>query len=683
MTSPSSTGFWLGDAFASGGSAGYDHKAMGITAKGAWEAVKRHFREIGIDIQTTDFTCVGVGDMSGDVFGNGMLLSRHIKLVAAFNHMHIFIDPDPDPEASWIERKRLFDLPRSTWQDYNPKLLSKGGAIYERRAKSITLSPEARRTLGIDAETLSPPQLIQALLRSDVDLLWFGGIGTYVKATTESDADVRDRANDALRVDASSLRAKVIGEGANLAITQRARVEFASRGGRLNTDAIDNSAGVDTSDHEVNIKIATDDLIAAGLIAAESRAAFLASMTSEVERLVLRDNYLQTLAITLAEAQAPQLLDTHVQLMRAMERAGRLDRVLEFLPDDETIAQRAAAKRGLTRPEIAVLLAYAKNRLYDELLASDLPDQPELRSELLAYFPQVLSRLAPDVLASHRLRREIIATSVANAVVNGMGPSFIEDMKAHTGRDDAGAIARAYLIVRDVFAFETVGHDLEALDNKVPPAAQTRLLLLAATVVEQAVRWFLLSGLSLEIDTRVRQFQPQVYALASRLTDLLPENERQRNEARRISYVEAGAPGELADRILVLSSLSTAMDIVQVHDETKRDIMELGRLYFGAGTALGLLTIRRQARAMPVVTEWQRIAVDSLIDDSYAQQRAVVRRLVAAGVRDADNGLSDWIGCRVGPGSPVRKVLADIARAPTPDLAMLTVASQRIRAAFA
>lgn len=674
-------GFWLGDAFASGGSAGYDHKTMGITAQGAWEAVKRHFREMGTDIQRTDFTCVGVGDMSGDVFGNGMLLSKHMKLVAAFNHMHIFIDPDPDPEVSWVERKRLFDLPRSTWQDYDPKLLSKGGAIYARRAKSISLSPEARRTFGIQAGTLSPPQLIQELLRSDVDLLWFGGIGTYVKAMTENDADVGDRANDAVRVDASSLRAKVIGEGANLAVTQRARVEFANRGGRLNTDAIDNSAGVDTSDHEVNIKIGTGDLIAAGLIAAESRAAFLASMTSEVERLVLRDNYLQTLAITLVEAQAPQLLDAHARLMRAMERASRLDRALEFLPDDETIAQRAAAKRGLTRPEIAVLLAYAKNGLYDELLASDLPDQPELRSELLAYFPQGMSRLAPDVLASHRLRREIIATSVANAVVNRMGPNFIEDMKARTGRD-VGAIARAYLIVRDVFALEAVWHDIESLDSKVPSAAQMQLLLLVATVVEQAVRWFLLAGLSLEIDTRIRQFQPQVHALASRLADLLPESERQRNEARRISYVEAGAPAELAGRILVLSSLSTAMDIVQVHDETGRDIMELGRLYFGAGTALGLLTIRRQARAMPVATEWQRIVVDGLIDDSYAQQRAVVRRLVGAGVRDAGDGLSDWIGRRAGPGSPVRSVLADIARAPTPDLAMLTVASQRIRAAF-
>ncbi|MBV8912869.1 MAG: NAD-glutamate dehydrogenase, partial [Acetobacteraceae bacterium] len=353
-------GFWLDDAFASGGSVGYDHKGMGITAKGAWEAVKRHFREMGTDIQTTDFTCVGVGDMSGDVFGNGMLLSRHTKLLGAFNHMHIFIDPDPDPDASWAERKRLFDLPRSTWQDYNSSKISKGGAIYERRAKSIALSPEARRALGTEQEHLSPQALIQILLRLDVDLLWFGGIGTYVKGSSESQAEAGDRANDSLRIDAPMLRAKVIGEGANLAITQRGRIEFALRGGRLNTDAIDNSAGVDTSDHEVNIKIGLGELIAARLVPAMERGAFLASMTEEVEELVLRDNYLQTLALTLAEARAAAMLDAHARLMRSMERAGRLDRAVEFLPDDETIAQRAASERGLTRPELAVLLAYAK-----------------------------------------------------------------------------------------------------------------------------------------------------------------------------------------------------------------------------------------------------------------------------------------------------------------------------------
>ncbi|MBV8913133.1 MAG: NAD-glutamate dehydrogenase [Acetobacteraceae bacterium] len=671
-------GFWLDDAFASGGSIGYDHKGMGITAKGAWEAVKRHFRELGTNIQTTDFTCVGVGDMSGDVFGNGMLLSRHIKLLAAFNHMHIFIDPDPDAATSWAERKRLFDLQRSTWEDYDKSKLSKGGGIYERRAKSIPLSPEARHALGIAEESLSPQALIQVLLRLDVDLLWFGGIGTYVKASTESQAEAGDRANDSLRIDAPMLRAKVIGEGANLAITQRARIQFALGGGRLNTDAIDNSAGVDTSDHEVNIKIGVGDLITAGLVPAESRAPFLASMTEEVEHLVLRDNYLQTLALTLAEARAPQELEAHARLMRGMEKAGRLDRAVEFLPDDEAIAQRAVAKRGLTRPEIAVLLAYAKNGFYDELLSSDFSDQDELRSELLAYFPQAMSKLGPNALTGHRLRREIIATSIANELVNRMGPGFVEETKARTAAA-AGSIARAYLIVRDVFELEPVWQAIEALDNAARAAAQTQLMLAVSEAVEQAVRWFLLSGAALEIGARIREFQPGVRTLASHVVDLLPTTERTLKETRRSAYVEAGAPPDLADRVLVLNVLSTAMDIVQVHEETGRSILEVGRLYFGAGSALGLLTLRRQARSLPATTEWQRLVVDSLVDESYGQQRAVVRRMVADGVGGEGDGFDAWIDRKAGPGSPVYSVLSDIARAPAPDLAMLTVASQRIR----
>ena len=672
-------GFWLGDAFASGGSVGYDHKAMGITAKGAWEAVKRHFREIGTDIQTTDFSCVGVGDMSGDVFGNGMLLSRHTRLIAAFNHMHILIDPDPDPATSWTERKRLFDLPRSTWGDYAAGLLSKGGAVYERKAKAIHLSPEACQRLGIEQESLSPQQLIQALLRQNVDLLWFGGIGTYVKAISETNADAGDRANDSLRVDAKTLRARVVGEGANLATTQRGRIEYALSGGRINTDAIDNSAGVDTSDHEVNIKIGVGDLIASGHIEAKHRSPFLAAMTAEVEQLVLADNYLQTLAVTLAEAQAPQSLDQHIRLMRAMERSGRLDRAVEFLPDDDALIQRAAAGRGLTRPEIAVLQAYAKNGLYGELLSSDLPDQPELRTKLLDYFPHAMHRLAPDVLAKHRLRREIIATTVANALVNRLGPAFIEETQIRTGRDPA-SIVRAYLIVCNVFELASVWRSIEALDNKVPATAQTQLLLSVASVIDQAVRWFLLSGQSLDISARTQQFQPGVHKLAAHVAELQGDSEQRLNATRREAYVASGAPADLADRILVLNALSTAMDIVEISEGTGRDIIDLARLYFGAGVSLGLLMLRRQARIMPAATEWQRLVVDTLVDDSYVQQRALVRHLVADGVDGSGDGLEKWVGQRAGPGSPLQSVLTDIARASPPDLAMLTVASQRIRA---
>jgi glutamate dehydrogenase len=644
---------------------------MGITAKGAWEAVKRHFREIGTDIQTTDFTCIGVGDMSGDVFGNGMMLSRHIKLIAAFNHMHIFLDPAPDPERSWAERTRLFNLPRSAWSDYDASLISAGGGVFERRAKAIPLSTEVRALFGITEESLSPSALIQVLLRHDVDLLWFGGIGTYVKASTETNADAGDRANDALRVNATTLRAKVVGEGANLAVTQRGRIEFALAGGRLNSDAIDNSAGVDTSDHEVNIKIAVGDVIAAGHVAQADRVAFLASMTDDVEQHVLVDNYLQTLALSLAEASAPTLLDSHAGLMRALERSMKLDRAVEFLPDDEALAQRAAAKRGLTRPEIGVLLAYAKNGLYATLLATSLPDVPALQSELLGYFPKRLRELSPETLVRHRLRREIIATVVANELLNRMGPSYVEDTHARTGRD-AEAIARAFLIVRDVFGLNAIWRDIEALDNKVPAAAQTRLLQAIMAIVEQAVRWFLHSGLELEPSACVARFRPGVARLTEKLAEILPERERLVNEGRLAQLVSAGVPEELAQRVVVLNTLSTAMDIVEIAESLGHDVVETGRTHLAVGVDLGLLMLRRQARAMHASNHWQRLAADALTDDAFVQQREITRALVQSGrpVPHAE------------PGSDLAEVMADIERTVPPDLAMLTVASQRIRKAM-
>jgi glutamate dehydrogenase len=614
--------------------------------------------------------------MSGDVFGNGMLLSRHTKLIAAFNHQHIFVDPEPDPERSWIERKRLFDLPRSGWNDYDASALSAGGGIYERRAKSIALSPQACERLGLPAEPMAPAQLIQALLRQKVDLLWFGGIGTYVKAPSESHAQAGDRANDALRSDATEIRAKVVGEGANLAVTQRARIALALQGGRINTDAIDNSAGVDTSDHEVNIKIAVSDALAAGLLEPAQRRGFLASMTDDVERHVLRDNYLQTLALSLTEARAPALLDTHARLMRAMERRGRLDRAVEFLPDDEALAQRAAAGRGLTRPEIAVLLAYVKNGLYDELLASPLPDLPELRTELLAYFPRALRELAGTVLPHHRLRREIVATIVANALVNRMGPSFVEEAQSRTGRD-AAAIAAAFLIVRELFDLEAVWAEVEALDNKVPASTQTTLFQTIAQIVDQAVRWFLNSGLALDPAARVAQFRPGIDILAAAMGELLPARELANNAARRTGFVDAGAPDAIAGRIVTLNTLSTAMDIVQIAGEAGRDVRDVARIYLQAGVEFGLLALRRQARAMVAATPWQRLAADALTEDAFAQQREIVRLLVG-GALDAAA-----VAGRTGPGTPLRDVVDEIARTAPPDLAMLTVAARRIRAAVA
>jgi glutamate dehydrogenase len=438
-------GFWLGDAFASGGSAGYDHKKMGITARSAWESVKRHFRELGTDIQNTDFTVVGIGDMSGDVFGNGMLLSEHIRLLAAFDHRHVFLDPDPDAAASFAERRRLFELPRSSWAEYDRSLISEGGGVWPRTAKSIPVSPQAREALGIEADRLAPNELIRGLLTAPVDLLWNGGIGTYVKARTETHADVGDKANDAVRVNGADLRCRVVGEGGNLGFTQRGRVELALAGGRLNTDAIDNAGGVNCSDHEVNIKILLDSVVAAGDVTVKQRNELLAAMTEAVAELVLRGSYRQTQALTLARAQAPAMLDVHDRLMRSLEQAGRLDRALEALPDAEAIGDRRSARLGLTQPELAVLLAYAKIAVYAALLDSDLPEDPYLSRVLAEYFPAPLPERFRAAMEEHRLRREIIATYVTNSMVDRGGSTFAYRMGEDTGAppsDDALAAAQ-------------------------------------------------------------------------------------------------------------------------------------------------------------------------------------------------------------------------------------------------
>src|SRR5216684_205904 len=483
-------GYWLDDAFASGGSAGYDHKKMGITARGAWESVKRHFRELGQDIQTTPFTVTGVGDMSGDVFGNGMLLSRHIKLLAAFDHRHIFIDPMPNPATSWIERKRLFDLPRSSWMDYDKSLLSAGGGIYDRAAKSITLSPEAREVLGIEAPSLTPIDLMRAILTAPADLLYFGGIGTYVKASSESQADAGDRANDSLRVNAAQLRVRVVGEGANLGLTQRGRVEAALGGCKINTDALDNSAGVDTSDHEVNIKIATGEAIARGLLKREDRDALLFAMTDEVANLVLRHNYQQSQAISVAAEQVGEEHDRLERFMRTLERKGHLDRAVEFLPDSAAMRARAQNRQYLTRPELSVLLAYAKIDLNDEILHSDLPDDPLLEGELLRYFPSALQEKYEPAIRAHRLRREIAALQVMNSLVNRCGPTFVHNIGLRTGAP-AAAIARAFAVVRDAWKLRELWGDIEALDPALKAEAQIRMLVASQRFLTRVVQWAL------------------------------------------------------------------------------------------------------------------------------------------------------------------------------------------------
>ena len=580
-------GFWLDDAFASGGSAGYDHKKMGITARGAWESVKRHFRELGTDIQRTPFTVVGVGDMSGDVFGNGMLLSKETKLLAAFDHRHIFIDPAPDPALSWVERKRLFDLPRSSWMDYDRKLISPGGGVYDRTAKSIALSDEARTVLGIDQPATTPIDLMRAILKAPVDLLYFGGIGTYVKASTETNADAGDRASDPLRIDASDVRAKVVGEGANLGFTQRGRVEAALAGRKINTDALDNSAGVDTSDHEVNIKIA---ISGPGGGQAEGRDALLFGMTDEVADLVLRHNYQQSQAISVAEAQAAEEHDRLERFMRALERQGRLDRAVEFLPDPAAMRARGVARQYLTRPELSVLLAYAKIDLTDEILDSDLPDDPLLEGELVRYFPTTLQQKFEPQLRSHRLRREIATLQVVNSLVNRCGPTFVRTVGQRTGAP-ASSIARAFAVVRDAWKLRDLWGEVEALDSSLKAEAQTRMLVASQRFLLRAVQWTL-RRLPQPIDTMAatEQLGAAVAALGDLPSSLIGEAESTALNERAAAFEALGAPPDTARRASALETLAAAGDLM---------LAAQGQRLLHRGCSTALFPVGRAAVAGP------------------------------------------------------------------------------------
>ena len=672
-------GFWLGDAFASGGSQGYDHKAMGITARGAWEAVKRHFREIGRDIQTQDFTVVGVGDMSGDVFGNSMLLSRHIKLVAAFNHLHIFIDPSPDPETSWVERKRLFDTPRSTWADYNPALISPGGAVFERSAKRLTVSPQIKTLLGLDCDTLTPAELMRAVLRAEADLLWFGGIGTYVKASQESHADVGDRANDAVRISAPEIRARVVGEGANLGVTQRARIEFALGGGRINTDAIDNSAGVDTSDHEVNIKILLNRVTADGDLTPKQRNALLVSMTDEVAALVLRDNYLQTQAISLMEARGPDLMDHQHRLMKMLERSGRLDRAIEFLPDDEQIAERLAAKRGLTRPELAVVIAYSKIWLFDEILDSDLPDDPVTFEDLLSYFPTALRADWREQIGAHRLRREIIATHATNSMINRVGGTFVTQIMEKTGMPPSG-IARAYLIARDSFALRDLWRDVEALDNAVPADVQLAMLGEANRLIERTTLWILRHApRPLDMAGMTAAFIEGMRALEGCMGGVCTVDVQSEIAARHDRYAAAGVPDPLAERVAHLIVLASTPDVVRLSRDLEVDLVTAASHYFAVGSRFGLGWLRSAAERQSGGSHWEKLAVAAVIDELYADQRAITARVLALTGSGADpaDSIAAWVDtCRPAV-ERADQLVTELRAAPTLDLAMLTVASRQ------
>ena len=674
-------GFWLGDAFASGGSVGYDHKAMGITARGAWESVKRHFREMGVNTQTTDFTVAGIGDMSGDVFGNGMLLSRHIRLVAAFDHRHVFLDPQPDPATSFAERERLFKLPRSSWADYDAKLISAGGGVYARNLKSIPLSAQAKAALGVTRDAMTPTELVNAILKAPVDLIYNGGIGTYVKAQRESHAQVGDRANDALRVNGRELRCRVFVEGGNLGCTQLGRVEYAMAGGRINTDAIDNSAGVDTSDHEVNIKILLGLAVADGELTQKQRNAVLAGMTGDVAALVLRDNYFQTQVLSVTGRIAASLLDAQARFIQFLEKAGRLRRELEFLPSDEELAERRSAGRGLTSPEAAVLLAYSKIWLYDELLASPLPDDPWVATALGRYFPAALRDKYAGYMARHPLKREIIATHVVNSMLNRVGSTLVHRLAETTGARPH-EVVRAYLQSREVFGLVPLWKAIEALDDDVDDAVQSAMLISTSGQLERGTAWFLRYRRPGEdIAGTIARFRPGVEALAARLPQLVDPDERNRVDAEVKRLAAAGVPADLARDVATFDTLHAALDIAEVAADAGKPVDAVAAVYFEAGNRLGLSGLRERIGALPGDEHWRKLAKGAMQDDLSAVLRSVTAAIIAGGgdIGDLSALIDAWQERNRRPLERSAQLLAELRMASTPDAAMLSVVLRELR----
>ncbi|MEH1126551.1 NAD-glutamate dehydrogenase [Micromonospora sp. CPCC 206061] len=672
-------GFWMGDAFASGGSAGYDHKKMGITARGAWESVKRHFRDLGVDTQSEDFTVVGVGDMSGDVFGNGMLLSEHIRLVAAFDHRHIFVDPTPDAATSYVERRRIFDLPRSSWADYDATLISEGGGVFPRTAKSIAITPQMRAALGLDGDVtaLSPAELMRAILMAPVDLLWNGGIGTYVRASDESNAEVGDKANDAIRVTGAYLRCKVVGEGGNLGLTQRGRTEFAAKGGRIYTDFIDNSAGVDCSDHEVNIKILLGGTVADGELTTPERDALLVEMTDEVADLVLRDNYQQALALANARAQAASLLPVHRRMLAELERSGGLHRGLEALPSDEELEARGS---GLTTPEFAVLLAYVKIVLEREILADVLPDEDWTTEVLVDYFPTPLRDQYADRMTGHRLRREIVTTQLVNEVVNRGGTSFVFRAMEETGASPADVL-RAYVVVREIFGLRDIWAAVETLDNKVPTAVQTIVHLESRRLLDRAVRWLVTSRRSpLDVPGEIRRLRPGVSELLPRLEVLFRGAEQETLRAHAEGLVSQGLPEELAVHTTRMVYGFGLLDVVETATTISRDVSEVASVYFVLSEEFRVDELLSKISLLPREDRWQTLARMALRYDLYAALAALTAEVLTSTPSElpADERVRVWERANVATINRTRNAIGEFGDSRA-DLAALSVLLRQIR----
>ena len=672
--------FWLDDAFASGGSAGYDHKKMGITARGAWEAVKRHFREIGVNVQKEPFTVSGIGDMSGDVFGNGMLLSRKIKLVAAFNHLHIFLDPDPDIRASFAERKRLFNKPGSGWNDYDEGGISKGGGVFSRQEKNIRLSPEVRRMLDITETSMQPDQLIKAILRMPVDLLWNGGIGTYVKARSESHSDVGDRDSDRVRINADELHCKVIAEGGNLGLTQLARIEFSRRGGRINTDFIDNSGGVDSSDREVNIKILMSEVVKTKNMSREKRNQFLALMTDNVAELVLRNNYLQAQAISMSEVRSVERIDEMARLIKSLEQTGLLNRQLEYLPDESEIEDRRLRKQGFTRPEIAVILSYAKIDLYNGLIASGETLEDFLVVDPLRYFPTELRKRYLDFIPGHRLSRQILATLIANDLVNRMGPSFVKRIQLDTDANIV-TIARAYTVARQLCQARPLLKTIEALDYELPAKVQVSLMFELSRSLRHVCYWLIERfGDELAIEATVQRLKAGMATIYTRTGGIMSTSARIRHQSTAQRHMDTGVPENLANRMSALLLTRPALDMADLAAIYKPDVIDLAKLYAVTNEELGIYWLHVSAEELQVSDRWQAIARSKLRDDFFRMRRDLAEQIIRKrGKRDVPAAVDKWLADRSKRVARFTNMIAEMRLRDEIDFATLTVAARELR----
>ena len=676
--------FWLGDAFASGGSVGYDHKKMGITAKGAWVAVKRHFAEIGVDIQSQDFTCTGIGDLSGDVFGNGMLLSNHTKLIAAFNHMHIFIDPNPDSASSFKERERMFSLPRSSWTDYDQSKISKGGAIFERSAKTITLSPEAKQALAIDKDELTPNELICLILKAPVDLLWNGGIGTYVKASDETHLDVGDRVNDVLRVNGCDLKCKVVGEGGNLGFTQKSRIEASLSGVRMNTDAMDNSAGVDCSDHEVNIKIAMTAAMKAGKISLEERNKILEQMTDEVSELVLMDNKNQTGAISTSYSQGYLSLGNQAHFLNSLEKSGALNRAVEFLPTNKDIAKRQADKVGMTRPELCVMLAYSKMDLYPQILASNLVKDVYLAPDLSSYFPKLLQEKFPDEIENHQLRSEIIATILTNSIVNKAGITFVNQIASDTGFMPVDVV-RCFIIVCDSFGLDEVWNGIDKLSGKVSAGIQAQMFFTINKLLERGVVWLLRHQQKISISTAIIKYGTIIKQLDEIIDSILASASKDSFNKKIKRYSDANVPADLSRKIATMDPLASAFDIAEIASQSDFNIKIIARIYFEVGSRFDLKWLRSKVAASNIDSYWQKLSLKTILEDLYKYQMKLAKQIVDYACANKDSceaeiSLDYWIKHHSFMVQRYDSFITELKEQMNPDLSMFVVALNRVRA---